>query len=135
MPLSIYEREGLGAVKKPYLPSTDRLFKPTLQRRNADETWKIIWQGAWPEVIHDDSTSREWFFNSLIDLYISKDIAQLANISKTLEFRSFLIALAFLSGQELRLNTLAELSKVDTMTIRRWLSCRGIRDHLPAETF
>ena len=122
MPLSIYEREGLGVSQKPYLPSTDHLFNPVLQRKNADETWKIIWQGAWPEVIHDDSTSREWFFNSLIDLYISKDIAQLAHVSKTLEFRSFLTALAFLSGQELRLNTLAELSKVDTMTIRRWLS-------------
>lgn len=122
MPLSLYERDGLGALQQPYLPSSGCLAESRLKWRNPDETWKVIWQGAWPEVIHDDSMKREWFFNSLMDLYISRDIAQLANVSKTLEFRRFLTALAFLSGRELRLNTLAEMSGVDTVTVRRWLS-------------
>lgn len=122
MPLSLYERDGLGALQQPYFPSAACLATSRLPWRNPDETWQVIWQGAWPEVIHDDATNREWFFNSLIDLYISRDVAQLANVSKTLAFRRFLVALAFLSGQELRLNTLAEMSGVDTVTARRWLS-------------
>ncbi|MCM1511723.1 MAG: DUF4143 domain-containing protein [Oxalobacter formigenes] len=73
-------------------------------------------------MIHHDSTDREWFFNSLIDLYISRDVAWPANVSKTLEFRRFLTAPAFLSGRELRLDTLAEMPGVDAVAVRRWLS-------------
>ncbi len=122
MPLSIYERDGLGASQSPFLPKEACLTKTTLNRRDANDTWKIIWQGAWPDVIHDNPMNREWFFKSLIDLYLSKDVFQLAQINKTLEFRRFLEALAFLSGQELKLNTLARLSQVDTVTVKRWLS-------------
>lgn len=122
LPLSLYEREGLGLEQLHYHPG---LWNPTsakLRTRSTDETWQIIWQGAWPQVISDDELQREWFFESLISLYIDKDVKELANVAKTMEFKKFLVALAFLSGQELRYNTLCKLTGATVATIRRWIS-------------
>lgn len=121
-PYSIYEREGKGLQQKRYLPGPVHLAHSTLARKTIEETWSIIWQGAWPEVIDQDSEGRRWFYESLQETYLSKDIRDLANVGKTDEFSNFLTAAAYLSGQELRYNTLAEFSHVDTKTVKRWLS-------------
>ena len=117
-PLSVYERMGLGLEQKPFLPANTG----TLPHLSEKETWEIIFQGAWPEVLHNDSDERQWFFDSLIDLYLSKDVVALTGVEKTLEFRKFLRALAARTGQELRIQVLAQMCDVGMPTIKRWLS-------------
>lgn len=118
-PMSIYERFGKGLEQKPYRPDKE---PGNLKEKNKEDIWPIIFQGAWPRVLDADEQARSWFFDSLMDLYISRDIAALTGVDKTLEFQKFLQAIAIRSGQELKLQTLAQMCSVSIPTIRRWLS-------------
>lgn len=118
-PFSIYEREGKGLLQQPYLPGR---LQSHLAPCSSEACWQMIFQGAWPGVIDKEAEVREWFFESLVSLYLSKDVATLAQVDKTIQFRKFLKALAIRTGQELRLQPLAEAAGVQTATIKRWLS-------------
>ncbi len=117
-PLSLYERFGLGLEQAPFIPGKTG----TLPKLNSTKTWELMFQGAWPEVLELDQTERQWFYDSLIDLYLSRDIAALTGVEKTLEFRKFLKALAARTGQELRIQVLSQMCDVGMPTIKRWLS-------------
>ena len=120
MPLSIYEREGKGLMQVPYVPSED--FKNELSQKSPQQTWKVIWQGAWPKVIGMSQKERAQFFEAFIQTFIDRDIRTLGNIEKVMDFRKFMVALAMRTGQELRLNKLSELTGVSALTAKRWLS-------------
>lgn len=122
LPLSIYERNGRGLEQTPFLPEIHRLARKSPFPCSETETWKTIWQGAWPGVIDADETQREQFYKSLVASYISREVLELAGIAKTDAFKRFLRALALLSGRELRYNTLCKLTGTTIATIRRWLS-------------
>ena len=117
-PMSIYERLGKGLEQKPFIPG----LRGTLSHLSIDETWQMIYQGAWPDVLSCDADERQWFFDSLIDLYLAKDVAALTGVEKTLEYRKFLKALAARTGQELRVQVLAQMCDVGAQTIKSWLS-------------
>ncbi len=120
MPLSIYEREGKGLMQVPYVPSEG--FKNELSQKSPQQTWKVIWQGAWPKVIGMSQKERAQFFEAFIQTFIDRDIRTLGNIEKVMDFRKFMVALAMRTGQELRLNKLSELTGVSALTAKRWLS-------------
>lgn len=44
---------------------TGELTRGSLDPLTAEELWKIIWQGSWPEVVHDEPDQRDAFFDSL----------------------------------------------------------------------
>lgn len=136
LPFSIYEREGLGLDQKPYIPSENILFqKPMLTHRTVEQTWEVIFQGAWPDVIGDSEQYRLGFFKTLVELYLSKDVKDYAGVDKTIEFQKFLQALAIRSGQELKLNALATEVGISVITLKRWLSiaqATGLIFYLPA---
>ena len=117
-PLSLYERLGLGLEQKPFIPGQ----KGKLPKFDVSKTWEMIYQGAWPEVLYLDKLERQWFYDSLVDLYLSRDVAALTGVEKTLEFRKFLKALAARTGQELRIQVLSQMCDVGMPTVKRWLS-------------
>lgn len=120
MPLSIYERLGQGALQQPYLPG------PTLPKQlsecSTEKLWEMIWQGAWPALMDKNAKEREQYFEAFISTFLERDIKTLGNVDKLREFRKFILALALRTGQELRLNKLAEMTGVTELTVRRWLS-------------
>lgn len=120
MPLSIYERQGLGLEQKPYVPS----INPTniLPSVDKDHIWQTIWQGAWPGVINASPRQRRFFYDALISTYLERDIQLTSGVSKINEFRIFLQMLASLTGQELRIGALANAVGVSEPTIKAWLS-------------
>ncbi len=120
MPLSIYERHGLGLAQKPYIPSMNPVG--ALSEVNADTIWETIWQGAWPGVIKANPRQRRFFYDALISTYLERDIQLTSGVSKIYEFRVFLQMLASLTGQELRIGVLANAVGVSEPTIRAWLS-------------
>ena len=120
MPMSIYERQGKGALQQPYFPSTT--LPGHLNECSTEKLWKIIWQGAWPALIDKSTKEREQYFEAFISTFLERDIKTLGNVDKLREFRKFILALALRTGQELRLNKLAEMTGVTELTIRRWLS-------------
>ena len=120
LPLSIYEREGKGLGQQPYVP--DFSLKQKLEARSPLETWKIVFQGGFPEVQSLSRDDRKIFFDKLIDNVIEKDLPQLNSIEKRLAFRHFLRTLAVRSGQVLNYTALAQDSGLTIRTTREWLS-------------
>lgn len=52
LPLSLYELQDKAFEQKAYMPKGD-LPHGGLSSRTPEETWRIIWQGSWPEVAKD----------------------------------------------------------------------------------
>ncbi len=121
LPFSLYERQGKAFDQKPYLPS-DTLDRGALEPLSADETWKIIWQGSWPELISMDADERNWFFNGLMHSYLERDVHQTAGVAKLDEFRKFLGILATRIGQEFQIGKVASEAGIAVQTARDWLS-------------
>ena len=117
---SIYEREGKGGNQKPFLPSN----KPAcvLKRKNSAQTFKIIWQGAYPDVIGADSEQWDTFYDSYIRTYIERDVRQIINIGNEVKFITFLKVAAARTGQELNLTSIAGDVGIDPKTAEKWLS-------------
>lgn len=120
MTLSIYERIGLGLQQKPYVPTV--VTRELLPIPSYDEAWHTIWQGAWPEVAEASPRAREFFFRALLKTYLDQDIHRTLDIEKLSEFHTFISALASLTGQELRIGTLAQAAGVSEPTVKKWLS-------------
>ena len=121
LPFSLYERQGKAFEQKPYLPS-ESLERGTLTPMDTDETWKIIWQGSWPEVISMDADERNWFFNGLMHSYLERDVHQTAGVAKLEDFRKFLGILATRIGQEFQISKVASETGIALQTARDWLS-------------
>ncbi|WP_297609785.1 DUF4143 domain-containing protein [uncultured Sutterella sp.] len=120
LPLSIYERESKGLEQQPYLP--DFSLKQKLEARSPLETWKIVFQGGFPEAQSLSGDDRKIFFDKLIDNVIEKDVPQLNSIEKRLAFRHFLRTLAVRSGQVLNCTALAQACGLTIRTTRTWLA-------------
>jgi predicted AAA+ superfamily ATPase len=118
--LSIYEREGIGLKQKQFLPSEKPAAK--LKRRNIPDTFKIIWQGSFPDVIYRDEKSRRDFYNSYIQTYLERDVRQLINVGDEIAFLTFLKVAAARTGQELNVADIAKDVGISQPTAKKWLS-------------
>ena len=133
MPLSLYERLGKGLEQKPYRPSEAPVA--VLPSRSAEETWQLIWQGAWPAVVSLSAKERGQFYEAFLLTFLDRDLRELGSIEDLSSFRRFMKALALRTGQELRIGKLAELTGVSDPTVKRWLALAqtaGIVYLLPA---
>ena len=120
LPLSLYELQDKAFEQKAYMPKGD-LPHGGLSSRTPEETWRIIWQGSWPEVAKDSPKNRNIFFQSLLQTYIERDVI-LTGIRNLSDFRKFLTVLASRIGQEFQLNAVAAEVGVATQTAKQWLS-------------
>ena len=123
LPLSLYEQQNKAFDAKPYIP-TGELSRGSLSPKTPEETWRIIWQGCWPEVAEDTPKNRNIFFQSLLQTYIERDVI-LTGIRNLSDFRKFLTVLASRIGQEFQLNAVAAEVGVATQTAKQWLSIVG----------
>jgi predicted AAA+ superfamily ATPase len=118
--LSIYEREGFGLKQKPFLPSN----APTgiLKRRNARETFKVIWQGAFPAVMGKDAKDRKYFYDSYVKTYLERDVRKIVNVRDETTFLTFIKVIAARTAQELNMESIAKDVGVSSNTVKSWLS-------------
>lgn len=121
LPFSLYERQGRAFEQQPYLPSGN-LDRGTLTPLDTDETWKIIWQGSWPELLSMTADERQWFFNGLMHSCLERDVHQTAGVTKLEEFHKFLGILATRIGQEFQIGKVASEAGIAVQTARAWLS-------------
>jgi predicted AAA+ superfamily ATPase len=117
---SIYEREGLGLKQKPFLPSSDP--QSILKREGILNTFKIIWQGSFPEVISKNVKDRIIFYDSYVRTYLERDVRQLVNVGNETSFLTFLRVAASRTGQELNIEDIARNVGISSSTAKNWLS-------------
>jgi predicted AAA+ superfamily ATPase len=117
---SLYERDGKAAAQIPFLPS--KTPPGLLEKRNLAETFQIIWQGAYPEVINKNADQRSLFYSSYIRFYIERDVRRLINVENESAFQKFLSCAAAKTGQELNLAEIARDAGIAPNTAKSWLS-------------
>jgi len=100
----------------------------TLQSRQAQTSkndiinvFDHIWRGGMPQVINADTELLQEYFNTYIDTYLMRDIAELGGITDTLRFNKFLTACAALVSGQVNYKTLAETAEISQPTAKDWL--------------
>ncbi|MDR1765747.1 MAG: ATP-binding protein [Lachnospiraceae bacterium] len=88
---------------------------------NILDVFHDIWTGGMPEIQNASPHVREVYFNSYVDTYLMRDVAELGGITDSLRFGKFLTACASLVGQEVNYHTLAETAGISEPTVKSWL--------------
>lgn len=105
-------------------------FQPKIEKLKQKQINKIIdnkqifetiFNGGMPSIV-TKTIDRNDYFYSYINTYIERDVRQLLNIGKTIEFYNFMQYIAVRTGQELNYSTIANEIGVDSKTIKKWIS-------------
>lgn len=119
--LSTYERNGIGPKQSPFLPSP--ISKNLLTKKSTTDTFKIIWQGAFPDVLSKEDL-KNWtaFYDSYIRTYLERDVRQLINVGNEVAFITFLKVVAARTAQELNFEDIARNVGISPATAKNWIS-------------
>jgi predicted AAA+ superfamily ATPase len=80
-----------------------------------------IWRGGMPQTIHADAEQLQEYFDSYINSYVMRDVADLGGIADTLRFGKFLTACAALISEQVNFKTLADIAEISQPTAKNWL--------------
>jgi len=81
-----------------------------------------IWRGGMPQVMSADIEQRQEYYDSYINSFIMRDVAELGGVTDTLRFGKFLSACAALVGEQVNYKTLADTAEITQPTAKEWLS-------------
>ena len=121
---SLSEREKNGIVFDDELDfSLEALRKRRLRVHKNDviNVFNHIWEGGMPGVIGVDDELRGEYFNSYIDTYLMRDVAEAGGITDAVKFRKFLLGCAALTSEQVNYATLAEAADITQPTAKEWL--------------
>lgn len=80
-----------------------------------------IWHGGMPQAILADNEQRQEYFNSYVNTFLMRDVADLGGITDTIRFAKFITACAALIAQQVNYATLAETANISQVMAREWL--------------
>lgn len=80
-----------------------------------------IYEGGYPVFRAKPAPDKEIYFNSYIQTYLDRDLADMFGINKTVEFNRFLQVCAARTGQILNIADLAKDSNISPVTAKEWL--------------
>ena len=83
--------------------------------------FEYIWRGGMPDALRADAEQRQEYFNSYIETYLMRDVAEEGGITDSVRFRKFLNACAALTAEQVNYKTLADVAEVSQPTAREWL--------------
>lgn len=119
---SLSNSEIIGNKGEPFIPKIDYLKnKSSIETFNSKEIFKRIYNGGMPSIA-TGTIERNNYFSSYINTYIERDVRQLLNVGKTIEFYNFMQYIAVRTAQELNYSTIAKEIGVDSKTIKNWIS-------------
>jgi len=121
---SLSEREKNGIVFDDELVfSLEALRKRRLRvpKNDVINVFNHIWEGGMPGIIGVDDELRGEYFNSYIDTYLMRDVAEAGGITDAVKFRKFLLGCAALTSEQVNYSTLAEAADITQPTAKEWL--------------
>lgn len=80
-----------------------------------------IWRGGMPAVQAADAEQRDAYYNSYLETYLMRDVAELGGVTDTVRFRKFMGACAALISEQLNYKTLAEAAGISQPTAKVWI--------------
>lgn len=90
-------------------------------KENTDSLFEKIFNGGMPDII-TNSVERNNYFSSYVNTYIERDVKQLLNVGKTIQFYNFMQYIAVRTAQELNYATIAKEIGIDSKTVKKWIS-------------
>ena len=119
---SLSNSEIKGYERLLFTPKLDELKKKeNIVHCDSKEIFERIFNGGMP-TIATGAIERSNYFSSYINTYIERDVKQLLNVGKTIEFYNFMQYIAVRTAQELNYSTIAKEIGVDSKTIKNWIS-------------
>lgn len=105
-----------------FSPKLEELRKINLElKENTDSLFEKIFNGGMPNII-TNSVERNNYFSSYVNTYIERDVKQLLNVGKTIQFYNFMQYIAVRTGQELNYTTISKEIGIDSKTAKKWIS-------------
>ena len=118
--LSLSEILSNGSVV--FNPSIENLKKKEIKSKlDTNQIFELIYNGGMPSIV-TKTIERNDFFSSYINTYIERDVKQLLNVGKTMEFYNFMQYIAVRTAQEVNYAKIANEIGVDSKTIKNWIS-------------
>ncbi len=114
--------EILNNESSVFHPAIESLKKKNINSKiDTKQIFEIIYNGGMPSIV-TKTIERNNYFSSYINTYIERDVKQLLNVGKTMEFYNFMQYIAVRTAQELNYATIAKKIGVDSKTIKNWIS-------------
>lgn len=120
MGFSLAEQKDRAFFHKPFIPSMETSFSPL--RKDFLETFKIIWQGSFPESVKLGDKYWQNYYSSYVKTYLDRDVRDLITVRNQLQFHSFLKIIASRTAQELNMADIAKECGMSLNTVKSWLS-------------
>lgn len=103
-------------------PKIENLKKKNIKSKlDRKQIFELIYNGGMPNIV-TNTIERNNYFSSYINTYIERDVKQLLNVGKTMEFYNFMQYIAVRTSQEVNYSTIANEIGVDSKTIKSWIS-------------
>jgi len=93
-----------------------------VKKNDVVDTFQHIWNGSMPQLLHADAEQRQMYYDSYIDTYLMRDVAELGGITDSVRFRRFMTACASLASEQLNYRTLADASGISQPTSKEWVA-------------
>lgn len=85
------------------------------------QVFEHIWRGGMPGALRADTEQRQEYFNSYIETYLMRDVAEEGGITDTVRFYRFMKACAALTAEQVNYKTLAEAADISQPTAKEWV--------------
>lgn len=105
-----------------FSPNIDELKKKDVETMlDTKQIFERIYSGGMPSVV-TENVDRNDYFSSYVTTYIERDVRQLLNVGRTIEFYNFLQYIAVRTAQEVNYNSIAGDIGIDSKTAKNWIS-------------
>ncbi len=108
-----------GEIFSPQIESLKKKKSPKIIERK--QIFNYIFNGGMPDII-TGATKRNAYFSSYLNTYIERDVRQLINAQKTIDFYNFMQYIVVRTAQELNYSVISKEIGVDLKTIKNWIS-------------
>jgi predicted AAA+ superfamily ATPase len=85
------------------------------------EVFEHIWRGGMPQILKADDEQAKEYYNSYINSYIIRDVAEFGGVTDMLRFGKFLTACAAMVGGIVNYSNLAQTAEISQPTAKKWL--------------
>jgi predicted AAA+ superfamily ATPase len=92
-----------------------------VSKNDAVDVFGHIWRGGMPQTLRADAEQRQEYYDSYVNTFLMRDVAELGSVTDTPRFGKFLAACAALVGAQVNYATLAEIAEISQPTAKEWL--------------
>lgn len=98
-----------------------RFRQSKLPHSDAVQIFEHIWRGGMPQVMNANEEMRQEYFNSYVDTYLMRDVAEVGGVMDSSKFMKLLKACAALTAEQVNYKTLADAADISEPTAKDWV--------------